>query len=255
MSFKYRVIAVTFYAVLAAFLSSCASTHAPTTDTGSTYDVSSVPAHMRSGLYHSVAPGETLWRIAKMYDVDVRTIKRVNHIRDVRDIDIGTRLYIPGAAPMKHVITLYPSRKWKYIIIHHSATDYGSAQEFNKVHLKKGWQGVGYHFIIDNGTCGKADGQIETTHRWINQMDGAHCKADGMNEKGIGVCLVGNFSKRGVSVSQKQMNSLVYLVRTMRDYYDIPNRNIMGHGQVPGAKTECPGTRFPWKSFRARLGS
>ena len=52
------------------------------------------------------------------------------------------------------------------------------------------------------------------------------------------------------AIGYNTADSLVYLVRTMRDYYNIPNRNIIGHGQVPGAKTECPGTRFPWKTFR-----
>jgi len=187
-----------------------------------------------------------------MYNVDAETIKRANRITDVRDIEIGRRLYIPDAAGRRHVITLYPGRRWKYIIVHHSATDWGSSSEFNKAHINKGWKGVGYHFIIDNGTCGKDDGQIETTHRWIKQMDGAHCKAGGMNTSGIGICVVGNFSDD--MISPRQMASLTYLVRTLKGYYNIPDRNIMGHGKVPGAKTECPGKRFPWSVFRSRLG-
>ena len=207
---------------------------------------------VRSGVYHSLAPGETLWRVAQMYDVDVRTIKDVNNIANERDLEIGRRLYVPKAAGRKNVITLYPSRKWKYIIVHHSATDKGSSTEFNTAHLNKGWDnGVGYHFVIDNGTCGKDDGQIEISPRWTKQMNGAHCKAGEMNEKGIGVCVVGNFSEG--KVSSRQMSSLVFLVKKLSTYYKIPNRNILGHGQVPGAKTECPGTRFPWKTFRNKL--
>jgi N-acetyl-anhydromuramyl-L-alanine amidase AmpD len=186
-----------------------------------------------------------------MYEVDIEVIKKVNRISDVTNIDIGQRLYIPNAAQRKNVITLYPSNKWDYIIIHHSATESGNSMEFNKAHLNRGWQGVGYHFIIDNGTCGKDDGQIETSPRWIKQMDGAHCKAGGMNENGIGICLVGNFSQEKVSV--KQMDTLVYLVNRLRKYYRIPRRNIMGHGRVPGANTECPGTKFPWKEFWYKL--
>lgn len=205
----------------------------------------------RAGVCHSVAPGETLWRIAKMYEVDVDTIKNSNKIRNVHDIDIGTKLYIPNAAPRKNVITLYPNNKWQYIIIHHSATDFGSSEQFNKVHLSKGWEGVGYHFVIDNGTAGKDNGQIETTPRWLKQSNGAHCKAGGMNEKGIGVCLVGNFSDD--SISEKQMQTLVYLVSKLKTFYKIPDSHIMGHGQVPGAQTECPGVKFPWKRFWSLL--
>lgn len=239
--------------LLAMMLSSCTTTHVarPPTDVV-TYDVPTATDFARHGKYHSVAPGETLWRISRMYDVDVETLKNINNIRNVRDIEIGTSLYIPDAAARRHVVTLYPSSKWEYIIVHHSATDTGSSADFNKAHMQRGWKGVGYHFIIDNGTSGKADGQIETSPRWIKQEDGAHCKADKMNERGIGICLVGNFSDDGVS--RAQMDSLVYLVNTLRNYYHIPKNKILGHGEVPGAQTECPGKRFPWHTFWSRLG-
>lgn len=235
------------------FLTSC-STITPSKD----YSCPNVESYVydtnfgaRTGIFHSVAPGETLWRIAKMYEVDVETLKNVNKIYDVTDIDIGKKLYIPNAARRKDIVTLYPSNKWKYIIVHHSATDLGNSMEFNKAHLKKGWQGVGYHFVIDNGTCGKDDGQIEVSPRWIDQMDGAHCKASEMNSQGIGVCLVGNFSKG--NPSKAQMDSLAFLVNKLSSYYNIPKRNILGHGQVSGAQTECPGTKFPWSKFLNKI--
>lgn len=205
----------------------------------------------RTGTYHSVGPGETLWRIARMYDVDADSIKKANRILDPRNIGIGQRLYIPAAKMRRNVLTLYPSDKWRYIIIHHSATDYGNAARFHEAHKKRGWSGIGYHFVIDNGSFGKDDGQIETTPRWIYQTDGAHCSASGMNEKGIGICLVGNFSE--TYVTSKQMDSLVFLVQQLKDFYDIPKSNIMGHGQVPGARTECPGKQFDWDAFWRRL--
>lgn len=243
-----RLLAAVF---TVAFLASCTTT--PTTDSRPSYcpTYGSSTNFARAGTYHSIAPGETLWRIGKMYDVDIDTIKRVNKIRNVNDIDIGTKLYIPNAATRKHVISLYPNNKWKYIVIHHSATDYGSSSAFNQAHLKRGWKGVGYHFVIDNGTCGKDDGQIESTHRWIKQMDGAHCKADNMNSKGIGICLVGNFSDD--SVSRSQMRSLVFLVDKLQDYYKIPDTKVIGHRHARGAQTECPGNNFPWKKFRGEL--
>lgn len=257
-SFEIRKFIISLVIVFLGFgLVSCTVTHVETLPLSESpmYDVAAVavpPPDMRQGLYHVVAPGETLWRIAQMYEVDAETVKKANRIRDARDIGIGKKLYIPGAASMKHVVSLYPGRRWRYIIMHHSATESGNSLEFNKAHLKRGWKGIGYHFVIDNGTCGKKDGQIEMSPRWIKQADGAHCKANGMNEKGIGICLVGNFSKD--RVSRKQMDSLVYLVNKLRGFYHIPKKRIMGHGQVPGARTECPGTKFPWKRFRKKLG-
>ena len=104
-----------------------------------------------------------------------------------------------------------------------------------------------------DGKPAEPEGYIEVSPRWIKQQRGAHCKADGMNFKGIGICLVGNFSKHRVSV--KQIESLVYLVRILKKYYDIPNRNIIGHGSVKGAATECPGSKFPWREFWLKLNS
>ncbi len=186
-----------------------------------------------------------------MYDVKMEDIARANNLQDPTEIKMGQRLLIPQAAPIRPVINLYPSKKWKYIIIHHSATDEGNAFVFHKSHRNKGWETVGYHFVIDNGTIGKEKGNIEASPRWIKQKNGAHCKASQMNYRGIGICLVGNFNKE--QVSEEQLESLVYLVNTLRQYYEIPKGNIIGHGQVSGARTDCPGKNFPWREFRARL--
>jgi len=206
---------------------------------------------MRQDVYHVVGPGETIWRISKMYDVKIDDIAQANNLSNPKDLKMGERLLIPQAKPIRPIVTLYPSSKWEYIIVHHSATDEGNALDIYKSHRSRGWETVGYHFVIDNGSEGKLDGQIEASPRWIKQKDGAHCKAAGMNSIGIGVCLVGNFSKD--DVSEKQMESLVYLVNILRKYYDIPVQNILGHGKVKGAKTECPGKKFPWREFYSDL--
>ena len=204
----------------------------------------------RHNVVHTVAPGETLWRISKMYSVKEKSIILANRLKS-DNIEKGQKLIVPNAAPIRPVIPLYPSHKWKYIIIHHSATEVGDALIFDAAHCRRGFNGLGYDFVIDNGSCGKPDGDIEVSPRWIKQMNGAHCKASGMNYKGIGICLVGNFDRD--YVSQKQLKSLVYLVNLLRKYYHIPLSHIMGHGQVPGANTHCPGRHFPWKEFWREL--
>lgn len=251
-NFMKTIGRIMMFFLMTAFLSSCAVTRGLAPSAKGSIACPVIPESvMRKGIYHSVAPGETLWRISQMYEVDVETIRKVNNIRDVKDIDIGTKIYIPGAAPRKNVITLYPPcTRWQYIVIHHSATDQGNSLRFNAAHLRKGWESVGYHFIIDNGTCGKDEGQIEMTPRWIKQKNGAHCKTNGMNEKGIGICLVGNFSKD--KVSSLQMEALVYLVNLLKDFYKISSKNIIGHNHVPRSNTECPGVYFPWDEFRRR---
>ncbi|HOW42284.1 MAG TPA: N-acetylmuramoyl-L-alanine amidase [Candidatus Omnitrophota bacterium] len=206
---------------------------------------------VRGDICHVVAPGETIWRISKMYDVPMESIVRANNLKDATQLEKGQRLAVPNAAPIVPVVTLYPSAKWKYIIIHHSATDEGNSYAFDNSHRSKGWNSVGYHFVIDNGTQSKQDGQIEAGPRWIKQQDGSHCRAGNMNTKAIGICLVGNFNKS--HVSSKQMDSLIYVVNRLRHYYKIPADRIMGHGQVAGATTACPGKLFPWSEFKSRV--
>src|SRR4051812_3753672 len=53
-----------------------------------------------------------------------------------------------------------PANQWQYIVIHHSATPSGSAAAFDRMHRAKGWDELGYHFVIGNGTM-SGDGQIE----------------------------------------------------------------------------------------------
>lgn len=203
---------------------------------------------------HEVAPLETVWRIAKMYDVSPEAIYSANRIRPQDPLRVGQRLTIPNAKSLRHVIALYPNSQWKYIVIHHTATDVGKAFSIHQSHQDRGfWNGLGYHFLIDNGTLGKGDGQIEVAPRWIKQQCGAHCKAGGMNDKGIGIALVGNFNQEQPTPTQLQ--SLVYLLKTLCDYYHIPSSSIVGHRDVEGAATECPGRRFPWSSVRQCLAS
>lgn len=203
-------------------------------------------------IYHEVGPMETLWRIAKEYDVSIQSLMEANRIKDPSKISAGQKLKIPQTRGIRPVIPLYQTNKWSYIVIHHTATDMGNASLINKAHHQRGfWDGLGYHFLIDNGTLGKLDGQIEISPRWIKQKDGAHCNAAGMNQKGIGIALVGNFSQD--RVSGQQLDSLVFLVKTLMQYYRIPVQNVLGHRNVPGKQTECPGKYFPWNEFISRL--
>ena len=195
-------------------------------------------------IYHEIGPMETIWRISRLYDVSPESIYSANGLKPSDPLLIGRKLIIPNVVIIRHVINLYRNPQWKYIILHHTATSKGNATTINRSHGDRGfWNGLGYHFLIDNGTMGKGDGQIEMSPRWIRQQNGAHCKADDMNEKAIGVALVGNFNYEKPTPTQLQ--SLSFLLSVLCRYYGIPAANVMVHGQVPGAKTECPGKLFP----------
>lgn len=61
-----------------------------------------------AGVYHTVKPGQTLYRIGKTYDVDQNYLARINGITDPDQVRIGTRLYIPGADRVEYVAVVRP---------------------------------------------------------------------------------------------------------------------------------------------------
>jgi N-acetyl-anhydromuramyl-L-alanine amidase AmpD len=143
--------------------------------------------------------------------------------------------------------------RWKYIVIHHSATRKGNASIMDRYHRNHRHMknGLAYHFVIDNGTSGRKDGQVEVGRRWREQIPGGHVRQQWLNNCGIGICLVGNFNKQ--YVSRAQFESLVKLVDRLRKTYGIPISNIRGHGDFGGECTVCPGKRFPMSKLKKRL--
>jgi len=147
-------------------------------------------------------------------------------------------------------------RLWRYIVIHHSATAQGNAASFDQSHRARGWDELGYHFVIDNGNGGP-DGRIEVGSRWTKQKWGAHIGGTPNNEynnHGIGICLVGDFSD--TMPSGAQLASLERLVRQLASKYKIDPDNIIGHRDGPNAATCCPGAvLMNWinRSFKPRI--
>lgn len=130
------------------------------------------------------------------------------------------------------------SRPWRWVVVHHSATHDGGAAEFDKEHRANGWDELGYHFVIGNGTD-TPDGYVEVGPRWHKQKHGAHAKTpdNRFNELGVGICLVGHFDQE--RPTQKQMQSLAVLTAYLMDTYDIPASRVIGHGDTKS--TACPG--------------
>ncbi|MCM8780355.1 MAG: LysM peptidoglycan-binding domain-containing M23 family metallopeptidase [Candidatus Omnitrophica bacterium] len=50
-----------------------------------------------SGVYHRIEKGQTLWRISKLYNVELDELVRVNRITDVGNIRSGQLIFIPYA--------------------------------------------------------------------------------------------------------------------------------------------------------------
>lgn len=139
-----------------------------------------------------------------------------------------------------------PARDWKYIVLHHTATESGDVETIDEEHRQRKdaqgnpWLGIGYHFVIGNGQ-GMADGLVEPTFRWAQQIHGAHAGSRQYNEQGIGICLVGNFVDS--TPTPRQLKATRELVRRLCTSFKIPADHVLRHQDI-GA-TECPGAHFP----------
>ena len=131
-----------------------------------------------------------------------------------------------------------PPRPWRWIVIHHSDTERGNLAFIDHLHKDKGWDGVGYDFVIGNGTD-SGDGQVEPTYRWTRQVIGAHAKTpdNRFNEYGVGICLVGNMEDH--APSPKQMAAVERLTAYLMATYHIAPDHVLGHGDTKN--TMCPG--------------
>jgi len=160
-----------------------------------------------------------------------------------------------GNIPRSWIPAFEIEKKWTAIIIHHSNTKNGNATIFDNYHRKHmHWEGIGYDFVIGNGTD-SGDGQVEVTYRWREQKTGAHCggtAGNWANKEGIGICLVGNFN--AIVPTKRQMQSLVKLVRFLQSRYGIRKSRIYGHGSTPGTHiTDCPGRNFSLARLKSML--
>lgn len=189
------------------------------------------------GCYKNNTPPE----IVKIFPTHVTPLKP----------DITPPARIPSVPP--GWITL-SERNWTMIIIHHTATANGNMVSIDKSHKERGWVGIGYDFVIGNGSYSQ-DGQVEVTFRWKQQITGAHTggtPGNRVNEEGIGICLVGDFNQS--SPSERQMRELARLVKFLQSRYNIPSSQIFGHGNAPGGHpTDCPGANFSMFRLKSML--
>jgi N-acetylmuramoyl-L-alanine amidase len=108
-----------------------------------------------------------------------------------------------------------------------------------------GWRAIGYHFGIE-----LLNDQYEIFLGRLPHEKGAHCKAAGMNDHSIGVCLVGEFDSK--PVPQQQLEKCISLTRYLMYAYKIKRENVIGHREVEPKKS-CPGWKLDLDEFRKRL--
>lgn len=120
------------------------------------------------------------------------------------------------------------------LVVHCSATPAGKpfrAADIDRWHREKGWDGIGYHFVIP------LDGSVEPG-RPLDEI-GAH--VEGHNRDTIGICLIGGVDSAGQPASTfnlRQFDALELQLRALRAKF--PGAKILGHRDFPGVKKACP---------------
>lgn len=129
------------------------------------------------------------------------------------------------------------------IIVHCSDSEFGSAEIIDAWHRERGWDGIGYHFVICNGV--KRSGVSYETE-WDGRLQrgrseltvGAHCK--GHNAHSIGICLIGVRKFTG-----RQILLLDTVLGDLCRKYNISADSVLGHCELNPDKT-CPNLPMPW---------
>jgi N-acetylmuramoyl-L-alanine amidase len=125
------------------------------------------------------------------------------------------------------------------LVVHHSAGNAGTVEEFRRLHRARGFSDIGYHAVIQPN--GRTDpGRSEA-------MDGAGVW--GNNSRKLHVCLIGQFAsgEKGYTgkPASEQLHALgVWLLSRGRTYQPSdPRKPVVGHKEItlPGHATACPG--------------
>lgn len=119
-------------------------------------------------------------------------------------------------------------RKISKIYIHHSALPGDAGVDIiRKLHIKRGFDDIGYHFVIEK------DGKVRNGRKV--EIQGAHVKKD--NVDSIGICVCGNFEIR--KPNRLQIKALKLLIcKLCKKFGEL---KILGHKDFILANTLCPG--------------
>jgi murein DD-endopeptidase MepM/ murein hydrolase activator NlpD len=93
-----KIFCVILYLLIAALVSGCASRQAYYPSNGLPATHQKADRENFTGVYHKVEVGQTLWRISKIYEVELETLQWVNDVEDVTELRVGRVLFIPGVS-------------------------------------------------------------------------------------------------------------------------------------------------------------
>lgn len=174
----------------------------------------------------------------------------------VRGLALAAPSRAPSAASIEAVFSTRNTldrARWQRIVIHHSGAAHGSPAAIATEHESRNLKGLGYHFVIGNGS-GSGDGELYVGYRWLDQLPGAHCagpESEWNNLHSIGICLIGDGDRKAFTAAQ--MRRLIELVDALSRELEIPADGVLLHRNLAG--TTSPGRFFPETELRSQLTS
>jgi N-acetylmuramoyl-L-alanine amidase len=149
-------------------------------------------------------------------------------------------------------MTYLPDSNVKWIVIHYSATpieqDY-TAADIDAMHKKRGFKEIGYHFFIRRNGLVEKGRDLSQPGRF---EQGAHSK--GENDASVGICYEGGvvMGDPNTGFDTRTEAQEAAMIRLINDLLvRFPNAKVVGHKDMPGAATQCPG--FDVKSWWAEV--
>jgi len=137
-----------------------------------------------------------------------------------------------GKVVRRTAVPLQPI-KWRNIILHGSAAERGDI--LDRV-----------HFLVAD------DGAIQPTLLWQRQQSGHHAYVAGrdFNADSIGICLIGDYSRRGPE--RRQFEAVADLTTTLQRMFRIPADRVYLQSDLERGRPS-PGPAFPAARFNEML--
>lgn len=138
-----------------------------------------------------------------------------------------------------------------YLTIHHSKTkdgktvSWGAIRKYHTINPKLMWSDIGYHFGVE-----LIYDHFEVLLGRMPYMQGAHCRAGGMNRRALGLCVIGDFDR--VEPPEMQFDLAAGVCSWICHMLNIPVENVKGHREHDPRKT-CPGEKFDMDAFRVKV--
>jgi len=118
------------------------------------------------------------------------------------------------------------------IVLHHLDANNAGIKEVHQWHLKQGWEGIGYHFIV------RFNGVIE----WSRGIDTFGIHTLNNNHNTIGIAFEGKYEELK-SMPDEQFKSGVELIKYVKSHY---HKNLTVKQHKDYRATACPGRYFPF---------